>query len=114
MRRAAADCGHGGEAAIRCSAMGPGVAGLRQSRHQNHNVTISASRPKTKKPLGLNIAARISEVGLNAPQVGHRITPGHTVAAQRLQTSPRKKQSPSEANHRLVPSLAEIAIAEFA
>jgi hypothetical protein len=33
------------------------------------------------------MAARISEVGLNAPQVGQRITPGHTVAAQRLQTS---------------------------
>jgi hypothetical protein len=62
--------------------------------HQNHNVTISASRPKSTKALGLNMAARISEVGLNAPQVGQRITPGHTVAAQRLQTSLGKKQTP--------------------
>jgi hypothetical protein len=60
------------------------------------------------------MAARISEVGLNAPQLGQRITPGHTVAAQRLQTSLSKKQSPSEANQPMVASLAEIAIAEFA
>jgi hypothetical protein len=68
------------------------AAGLRRSCHQNHNVTISASRPKRTKALGLNTAARISEVGLNAPQVGQRIIPGHIVAAQRLQTSLRKKQ----------------------
>jgi hypothetical protein len=92
---------------------GLGAAGLRRSCHQNHNVTISASRPKSTKALGLNMAARISEVGLNAPQVGHRITPGHTVAAQRLQTSLGKKQPP-EANHLLVRSLAETAIAQFA
>ena len=89
-------------------------AGLRRSCHQNHNVTINASRLKRTKALGLNAAARISEVGLNAPQVGQRITPGRTVAAQRLQTSLGKKQTPSEANHPLVPSLAETAIAEFA
>jgi hypothetical protein len=59
------------------------------------------------------MAARISEVGLNAPQVGQRIVPSHTVAAQRLQTSLGKKQTPSEANHSLVTSLAETAIAEF-
>ena len=75
---------------------------------------MSASRPKSTKALGLNMAARISEVGPNAPQVGQRITPGHTVAAQRLQTSPGKKTTPSEANHPLVASLAETAIAEFA
>jgi hypothetical protein len=59
------------------------------------------------------MAARISEVGLNAPQVGQRITPGHIVAAQRLQASLGKKTTPSEANHPLVPSLAETGIAEF-
>ena len=85
-----------------------------RSCHQNHNVTINASRLKSTKALGLNTAARISEVGLNAPQVGQRITPGRTVAAQRLQTSLGKNNPPSEANHPLVASLAEIAIAEFA
>ncbi len=55
---------------------------------------ISASRPISTKALGLNIAARISEVGLNAPQVGQRIIPGHTVAAQRLQTSLAKNKPP--------------------
>ena len=77
---------------------GPGAAGLRRSCHQNHSVTISASRPIRTKALGLNMAARISEVGLNVPQVGQRITLDHTVAAQRLQTSlgknnPRLRQT---------------------
>jgi hypothetical protein len=55
---------------------------------------MSASRPTSTKALGLNTAARISEVGLNAPQVGQRITPGPTVAAQRLQISLGKKTNP--------------------
>ena len=91
---ARADCGQVAKRPELLQCDGPGAAGLRRSYHQIHTVTISASRPIRTKALGLNTAARISELGLNAPQVGQRITPARTVAAQRLQTSLGKKQTP--------------------
>jgi hypothetical protein len=103
MRRAA-DCGQGGGAAgavVTCD--GPRAAELRRSCHQNHNVTISASRPKSTKALGLNTAARISEVGLNAPQnrvgksVGMRLDRGG---------EPRRDQPAAVAHDRLPKKIA--------
>ena len=52
---------------------------------------ISVSRPKSTKALGLNTAARISEVGLNTPQnrvgksVGMRLDRGGHPGVTKLQ-----------------------------